>query len=83
MKQQDEAWEISQIDNTLKRIEEGKYCVHDCNGGNINNPRIIAIPFVSLCIKCKEAEERDQGIMINRVDSHEFDVFEEVEKRNL
>ncbi|MGR3293421.1 MAG: TraR/DksA family transcriptional regulator [Candidatus Scalindua sp.] len=77
---QGEAQEINQIDNTLKKIEEGKYGVCDCCGGNINKHRLIAIPFVSLCIKCKEAEERDEGIMANRMDSNEYEGFEEVEE---
>jgi len=55
----------SNIMEDKKKIEEGKYGVCDCCGGNINKHRLIAIPFVSLCIKCKEAEERDEGIMIN------------------
>jgi DnaK suppressor protein len=54
--------------------------VCDCGGGNINKPRIIAIPFVSLCIKCKEAEERDEGIMINRTELNEYKVFVAIEE---
>lgn len=82
MKQQGEAWEISQIDNTLKKIEEGKYGVCECCGGNINEQRLIAIPFVSLCVKCKEAEERDEGIKANRMDSSGCEECKEVEKGN-
>ena len=83
---QSKALEVNQIDNALKRMEKGKYGVCECCGDNISKQRLMVIPFASLCIKCKEVEERDQGIMINRVDSHEFDEFdefEEVEKRNL
>ena len=65
---QGEAREINHIDNTLNKIEKGEYGVCECCGGNINEQRLIAIPFVSLCIKCKEAEERDEGIMVNRLD---------------
>lgn len=77
---QGEAREINQIDSTLKKIEEGKYGVCDCCGGNINEQRLIAIPFVSLCLKCKEAEERDEGIVINRGRFNEYERFDEVGK---
>ena len=65
---QSEAREINQIDNTLNKIEKGEYGVCESCGGNIDEQRLIAIPFVSLCIKCKEDEERDEGIMVNRLD---------------
>ncbi len=75
---QSEAREINQIDNTLKKIEEGKYGVCDCCGRDINKHRLMAIPFVTLCIKCKEAEERDEEIMVNRVDSSVYEGYEEI-----
>ncbi len=75
---QGEAREITQIDNTLNKMKNGEYGVCECCGGNINEQRLIAIPFVSLCIKCKEAEERDEEIMVNRVDSSAYERFDEV-----
>ena len=80
---QSEAREINQIDNALNIMKNGKYGVCECCGDNISKQRLMVIPFVTLCIKCKEVEERDEGIMINRVELHELDEFEEVEKRNL
>ena len=77
---QGEAREINQIDSTLKKIEEGKYGVCDCCGRDINKHRLMAIPFVSLCLKCKEAEERDEGIMVKRGSFSEYEVFDEVGK---
>lgn len=77
---QGEAREITQIDNTLKKIENGEYGVCECCGGNINEQRLIAIPYVSLCVKCKEAEERDEGIMVNRGGFSEYEGFDEVGK---
>ena len=77
---QGEAREISQIDSTLKKIEEGKYGVCDCCGRDINKHRLRAIPFVSLCVKCKEAEECDEGIMVKRGSFGEYEVFDEVGK---
>jgi RNA polymerase-binding transcription factor DksA len=82
---QNEAREINQIDNTLKKIEEGKYGVCDCCGRDINKHRLMAIPFVTLCIKCKEAEERDERIIVNRMNSSAYEGFDEVgeETRNV
>jgi len=77
---QGEAREINQIDSTLKKIEEGKYGVCDCCGSDMNKHRLMAIPFVSLCLKCKEAEERDEGIMVNRGSFSEYEGFDEVGK---
>jgi len=59
---QGEAREIEEIDNALNQIKKGKYGVCEGCGRKINKQRLMAIPFVSLCIKCKEAEERDEGV---------------------
>ena len=77
---QGEAREINQIDNALNKIEKGKYGVCECCGDNISKQRLMVIPFASLCIKCKEAEERDEGIMVNRMNSSEYEEFETTEK---
>jgi len=77
---QGEARDINQIDITLKKMKNGEYGLCDCCGGNINKHRLIAIPFVSLCIKCKEAEERDEGVMVNRGNPSEYEGFETTEK---
>lgn len=77
---QGETREIKQIDNALEKIEKGEYGVCECCGGNINKQRLIAIPFAGLCIKCKESEERDEGIMANRMNSSEYEEFDEVEE---
>ena len=78
---QGEAREIEQIDSALMKIKNGKYGVCESCGKRINKQRLMAIPFVSLCIKCKETEERDEGIQNDRggyyrvdpVDYGEFD----------
>jgi RNA polymerase-binding protein DksA len=77
---QSETLEINQIDNALKKIKQGKYGMCECCGSNINKQRLVAIPFVSLCVKCKELEERDEGIMSNRTGSSECEEFEEVKE---
>jgi len=54
---QGEAKEIEQIDNALRNLKSGKYGICEKCGKKISKERLRAIPFVSLCIKCKEAEE--------------------------
>jgi DnaK suppressor protein len=63
---QGEAREIEEIDNALNQIKKGKYGVCENCGRKINKQRLMAIPFVSLCLKCKEAEERDEGVQSDR-----------------
>ncbi len=84
---QGEAREIAQIDNALKKIQNGKYGICECCGKGINKQRLTAIPFVSLCVKCKEEEERYEGAELDRggsrLESIEYAGFEtDDEKRN-
>ncbi len=64
---QGEAKEIEQIDNALKKLKKGKYGICEICGKKINKERLRAIPFVNLCIKCKEAEERKEGLNVEKV----------------
>ncbi|MCR4343569.1 MAG: TraR/DksA family transcriptional regulator [Candidatus Scalindua sp.] len=72
---QGEAKEIEQIDYALNKIKNGKYGNCENCGKSINKERLMAIPFVSLCIKCKEDEERYEGSNIDR-DGYRFDSLE-------
>ncbi len=63
---QGEAKEIAQIDNALKKIQNGNYGICECCGKDINKQRLQAIPFVSLCVKCKEEEERYEDVELGR-----------------
>ncbi len=72
---QGEAKEIEQIDNALEKIKKGKYGSCANCGKSINKQRLSAIPFVSLCIKCKEDEERYEGADIDG-DGYRFDSLE-------
>lgn len=72
---QGEAKEIEQIDNALEKIKKGKYGNCENCGKSINKQRLSAIPFVSLCIKCKEDEERYEGCEIDG-DGYRFDSLE-------
>jgi len=81
---QGEAREIEEIDNALNQIKKGKYGVCENCGKKINKQRLMAIPFVRLCLKCKEAEERDEGVQDEiggyyRIDSVDYG---ELEKDN-
>jgi DnaK suppressor protein len=72
---QGEAKEIEQIDNALIKIKKGEYGNCESCGKIINKQRLSAIPFVSLCIKCKEDEERYEGSE-NDGDGYKFDSME-------
>jgi DnaK suppressor protein len=72
---QGEAHEIEQIDNALNKIKKGKYGNCENCDKSINKERLTAIPFVNLCIKCKEDEERYEGSEIDR-EGYRFDSIE-------
>jgi DnaK suppressor protein len=67
---QGEAREIEQIDNALKKLKSGEYGICERCGKKINNERLKAIPFVNLCIKCKEAEEREEELSLQDVNHY-------------
>jgi len=49
---------IFEVDDALKRIEEGTYgSCEDCKK-IISKTRLKAIPYTRLCIKCKEKREK-------------------------
>ena len=47
-----------QIDRALERIDEGTYGLCERCGRPIEKARIKALPYATLCIKDKQAEER-------------------------
>lgn len=49
---------LKAIDNALKRIEEGTYGYCEECGEPIEGGRLMAKPFATLCLKCREAKER-------------------------
>lgn len=67
---QGEAREIEQIDNALKKMKNGNYGICEGCGKKINNERLKALPFVELCIKCKEAEEREEDLSVQDFDTY-------------
>jgi DnaK suppressor protein len=84
---QGEAREIEEIDNALSQIKRGKYGVCENCSRKISKQRLMAIPFVSLCFKCKEAEEHDEGIQNDRggyyrIESVDYGEFEKDDEKS-
>jgi len=48
----------SKIDRALHKIQEGSYGICESCGQPIEAPRLKALPHVTMCLKCKKAEER-------------------------
>ena len=51
---------LKKIDDALGRIKEGEFGVCDDCGEDINMKRLIARPVTTLCIRCKEEQERQE-----------------------
>jgi len=52
---------LGQIDAALKRIEDGGYGLCEKCGKQIPEPRLQAIPYAALCVRCASKEEDGQG----------------------
>lgn len=51
---------VRKIDHALGKIEDGTYGECECCGESIEGKRLEVRPTASLCIKCKEDEERKE-----------------------
>jgi len=49
---------LKAIDHALKKIEEGTYGYCEECGEPIEEGRLLAKPFATLCLRCREAKER-------------------------
>ena len=49
---------LSEIDEALKRIDEGSFAICRRCGRPIAEERLEALPWATLCIDCKRQEER-------------------------
>lgn len=49
---------LIQINDALKRIEDGKYGACQQCAKPIAKTRLKALPFTSFCLKCQQAEEK-------------------------
>ncbi len=52
---------ISKIDSSLQRIREGTFGQCTGCGEEIGHKRLEARPVATLCIRCKEEQERHEG----------------------
>jgi DnaK suppressor protein len=50
--------ELHEIQDDLKRIERGEYGTCESCGKPIGAARLQALPFATLCLKCKQEEEQ-------------------------
>lgn len=57
----EDARELKQIEDALARIKTGHYGACEQCGQPIKKARLKAIPFTTLCVSCKEEEERENG----------------------
>ena len=51
---------LSKIDTTLAKINQGTYGECEGCGEDIGGKRLLARPVASLCIACKDEQERDE-----------------------
>ncbi len=49
---------VFEIDNALRRITEGSYGFCDGCGCAIEKPRLHALPFARMCIRCQSEQEK-------------------------
>ena len=57
-----EVEELRLVDAALENIEDGTYGTCEECGLAIEKPRLKALPYAALCLKCKEAEEMEQAM---------------------
>lgn len=53
---------IKKIDAALGRIDDGTFGKCDACGKSIGEKRLKARPVATLCINCKEAQEKDENL---------------------
>lgn len=53
---------LREIDDALSRIRSGSYGVCKNCGRAIRKDRLKALPYATLCVKCKEEEEEEFGM---------------------
>lgn len=53
---------LAQVEDALTRIDEGTYGICQRCGDPIDVARLRVLPFATLCIRCKELEEKSNGV---------------------
>jgi RNA polymerase-binding protein DksA len=49
---------LAQVERALSHIDEGTYGVCDSCGNPVGKNRLMAVPHATLCMSCKQREER-------------------------
>ena len=49
---------LNQIDEALRKIDEGQYGVCETCGKSIAQKRLLAVPYARFCIQCQSEEEK-------------------------
>lgn len=49
---------LNQIDEALRKMDEGKYGVCETCSKPISQKRLLAVPYARFCIKCQSEEEK-------------------------
>lgn len=57
---------IKKVRRSLQKIEEGTFGECEDCGEGISHNRLVARPTASLCISCKEAEEREENQLVHK-----------------
>ncbi|MFN3286527.1 MAG: TraR/DksA family transcriptional regulator [bacterium] len=52
---------LRMVEDALRKLEAGTYGTCERCGGPIDVERLRALPFASLCIRCKAEQERESG----------------------
>ncbi len=72
--------ELKQIDEALGKIEEGTYGQCGVCSGDIPWGRLEAVPYATLCIQCKEQQERTGSSGTSAAGWSAVDEFETLEQ---
>lgn len=67
-----EAYFIKKINEALKRIEEGTFGECEECGEDIELKRLEARPTATLCVSCKEEQERKEGFAVTGRESRKL-----------
>jgi DnaK suppressor protein len=72
--------ELAQIDKALGKIEEGDYGQCEACGSDIPWERLEAVPYATLCLQCKEEQERTGSSGTSATGWSAVDEFETLER---
>lgn len=74
---------LQKIDDALKRIEEGNFGICDECGESIRIARLKARPVATLCIDCKERQERMEKSQSTPPDDQFSAIFPKASQDNI